>query len=35
LLDAYIDVDDADALYAEYAAKGIGFTREFGNTPWN
>jgi uncharacterized glyoxalase superfamily protein PhnB len=34
LLDAYIQVDDADALYAEYAAKGIEFTRELGNVPW-
>ena len=34
LLDAYIQVEDADALYAEYAAKGIEFTREPGNMPW-
>jgi uncharacterized glyoxalase superfamily protein PhnB len=26
--------EDADALYAEYAAKGVEFTRELGNTPW-
>ena len=34
LLDAYINVEDADALYAEYAAKGVEFTRELANTPW-
>lgn len=35
LLDAYISVDHADALYAEYAAKSVEFTRELGDTPWN
>jgi uncharacterized glyoxalase superfamily protein PhnB len=35
LLDAYLYVDDADALYAEYAAKGVEFTRELANMPWN
>ena len=35
LLDAYILVDDADTLYAEYAAKGVEFARELANTPWN
>ena len=35
LPDAYLYVDDADALYAEYAAKGVEFTREVGNMPWN
>ena len=34
LLDAYIFVEDADALYAEYAGKGVEFTRELGNMPW-
>jgi catechol 2,3-dioxygenase-like lactoylglutathione lyase family enzyme len=34
LLDAYLFVEDADALYAEFAAKGVQFTRELGNTPW-
>ena len=34
LLDAYLFVDDADALYAEYAARGVEFTRALGNTPW-
>jgi uncharacterized glyoxalase superfamily protein PhnB len=35
LLDAYIQIEDAGALYAEYAAKGVEFTRELGNMPWN
>jgi uncharacterized glyoxalase superfamily protein PhnB len=35
LLDAYLMVEDVDALYAEYAAKGVEFTRELGNTPWD
>ena len=35
LLDAYIFVADADALYAEFVAKGVEFTRELENTPWN
>ena len=35
LLDAYLHVKDADALYAEYAAKGVEFTRGLGNMPWN
>ena len=34
LLYAYLFVDDADALYAEYAARGVEFTRALGNTPW-
>jgi uncharacterized glyoxalase superfamily protein PhnB len=34
LLDAYLFVDDADALYAEYADRGVEFTRALGNTPW-
>jgi uncharacterized glyoxalase superfamily protein PhnB len=34
LLDAYIFVEDADALYAEFAAKGLEFVRELGNMPW-
>ena len=34
LLDAYLAVEDADRLYAEYAAKGVEFTRELGDTPW-
>ena len=35
LLDAYLFVDDADALYAEYAARGVEFTRDLGNTRWH
>jgi uncharacterized glyoxalase superfamily protein PhnB len=34
LLDAYLFVDDADALHAEYAARGAEFTRGLGDTPW-
>ena len=35
LLDAYLNVADADALHAEFAARGVEFTRGLGNTPWN
>jgi len=35
LLDAYLSIEDADGLYAEYAALGVEFTRALGNTPWN
>ena len=34
LLDAYLSIEDADALYAEYAARGVEFTRTLGDTPW-
>ena len=34
LLDAYLYVQDADALYAEYAAKGVEFARGLGDMPW-
>jgi len=34
LLDAYLYIENADTLYAEYAAKGVEFTRELANTPW-
>jgi uncharacterized glyoxalase superfamily protein PhnB len=34
LLDAYLYVQDADALHAEYAAKGVEFARGLGNMPW-
>jgi len=34
LLDAYVFVQDADSLYAEYAARGVEFTRRLGNTSW-
>lgn len=35
LLDAYVFVEDADALHAEYAAQGVEFIRGVANTPWN
>src|SRR3982074_2903144 len=34
LLDAYLFVEDADALHAEYAANGVEFTRGLANMPW-
>jgi uncharacterized glyoxalase superfamily protein PhnB len=34
LLDAYLFIDDADALYAEYASRGVEFTRALANTSW-
>lgn len=34
LLDAYLSVEDADALYAEYAARGVEFSRRLGNMEW-
>lgn len=34
LLDAYLSVKDVDALYAEYSAKHIEFTRALAGTPW-
>ncbi len=34
LLDAYLFIDDTDALYAEYASRGVEFTRALANTPW-
>ena len=35
LLDAYLLVENADALHAEYAARGVEFTRALGETPWH
>jgi len=35
LLDAYINIEDADALFAEYVSRGVEFTRKLGDTPWN
>jgi len=35
LLDAYLFVEDADALYAEYEARGVEFMRGLANMPWN
>lgn len=34
LLDAYLFVENADALYAEYLARGVEFTRALGDTEW-
>jgi uncharacterized glyoxalase superfamily protein PhnB len=34
LLDAYLFIDEADGLYAEYAARGVEFTRALATTPW-
>jgi uncharacterized glyoxalase superfamily protein PhnB len=34
LLDAYLFVDDADLLYAEYENKGVQFSRQLGDVPW-
>src|SRR5581483_7380895 len=34
LLDAYLFVEDADALHAEYTARGVEFVRDLGNMPW-
>ena len=34
LLDAYLSVEDPDTHYHEYAANGVEFTRQLGNTPW-
>jgi uncharacterized glyoxalase superfamily protein PhnB len=34
LLDAYIFVEDADAVYAEYVQRRVAFTRELGSMPW-
>jgi len=35
LIDAYLHVDDADGLYAEFAGRGVEFTRTLGNMPWH
>ena len=35
LLDAYLLVEDADALYAEYAARAVEFARALADTPWH
>lgn len=35
LLDAYLSIDYADLLYAEYAGRGVEFTRGLTNTPWH
>jgi uncharacterized glyoxalase superfamily protein PhnB len=35
LLDAYLNVDDADVLHAECAANGVEFTRDLADMPWH
>jgi len=35
LLDADLFIEDADALYAEYVARGVEFTRALGDTAWH
>jgi uncharacterized glyoxalase superfamily protein PhnB len=35
LLDAYLFVEDADTLYAEYAAREVAFVRNLANMPWH
>jgi len=35
LLDAYVFIEDADALYAEYSSQGVEFVRGLGNMPWS
>lgn len=35
LLDAYLAIEDADALHAEFAANGVEFTRDLDDTPWH
>jgi uncharacterized glyoxalase superfamily protein PhnB len=34
LLDVYLFIDDADALYAEYASRGVEFSRALDDTDW-
>jgi uncharacterized glyoxalase superfamily protein PhnB len=34
LLDAYLLVENADALHAEYAAQGVEFARGLADMPW-
>lgn len=35
LLDAYVHVENADALHEEYVRRGVETVRELGDTPWN
>ena len=35
LLDAYLFVENADELYAEYQRRDVEFTRALGDTPWH
>ncbi len=34
LREAYLFVEEADALHAEYVSRGVEFTRALGDTPW-
>ena len=34
LLDAYLQIENADELYGEYASAGVEFARNLGDTPW-
>jgi catechol 2,3-dioxygenase-like lactoylglutathione lyase family enzyme len=34
-LDAYLSVEDAEALHAEYEAKGVEFARGLADMPWH
>lgn len=34
LLDAYLSIEDADTLHAEFVSRGVEFTRALGDTPW-
>ena len=34
LLDAYLYIEDADALHAEFAARGVQIVRKLGDMPW-
>lgn len=34
-LDAYLFIEDVDALYAEFAAQGVACTRGLSNMPWH
>lgn len=35
LLDAYLVIEDADVLYADYSARGVEFTRDLADMPWS
>jgi uncharacterized glyoxalase superfamily protein PhnB len=35
LLDAYLHIENADALFAEFSDRGLTFTRTLANMPWN
>src|ERR1700759_5486143 len=34
LLDAFLFVEDANAVYSEYAVRGVEFPRHLANMPW-